>query len=156
MRALFLVLFAVILTVACVVGPAPSGTSLNLEAARKVSDSFMTDLVSDRVDLALDEMEPEFVDAVGRAEAEAAIRKLFDYCGRPLDQEFKHDEIGTRLDVPHGKRPMRKFYYAARTSMHPKGVCFFGIEVVPSKDRLRVAVFGPLKLQWGELPDWAK
>ena len=154
MRALLLVVFVVILAVAC--GAGQSGASVNLEEARKVSDSFMKDLVSDRVDLALNEMEPEFVDALGRLEAEAAIRKLFDYCGRPIDQEFKHDELGTRVDVGHGMRPMRKFYYAATTSIHPKGVCFFGIEVVPSKDRLRIAVFGPLKLQWGELPDWAK
>ena len=114
----------------------------------------MTDLVDDRVDLALDKMEPEFVNMLGRKEAEAAVRKLFEYCGRPLDQEFKHDEIGVKVDLNYGKRPIRKFYYAATTSMHPKGVCFFGIEIVPSKDRLRVGMYGPLTLKSGQLPSW--
>src|SRR5207245_4250857 len=73
----FVIMLAVILTSGCVVGPVPSGESINLKEARKVSDSFMTDLVNDRVDLALDIMEPEFVKAMGRPEAEAGIRKRF-------------------------------------------------------------------------------
>jgi hypothetical protein len=134
----------------------PNGSSIDRAAAQKVADSFMADLVADRVDGALDKMESEFVHQTGRAQAEAGVRNLFSYCGRPLDREFKHDEIGFKV-YPDGRRkPMRKFYYAATTTQHPKGECFFSVEVVPDEGSFRVTSFGPLALQSGQLPDWLK
>jgi hypothetical protein len=121
-----------------------------------VSDSFMAYLVSDRVSDAVGEMEPEIFQSAGREQVEVQVRKLFDYCGRPLDSEFKHDEIGFKV-YPNGhQKPMRKFYYAANTTQHRKGVCFFAIEVVPAQSDLRVTSFGPLMLQSGQLPDWLR
>ena len=64
-----------------------SGSSIDRTRAQKVSDSFMSDLVADRVNDAVVKMDPEIVQSLGQAQAEAAIRKLFDYCGRPLDSE---------------------------------------------------------------------
>ncbi|HKS95152.1 MAG TPA: hypothetical protein VJV74_03350 [Terriglobia bacterium] len=137
-------------------GLAPNGSSVDRAAAQKVADSFMADLVADRVDRALDKMESEFIHQTGRAQAEAAVRNLFTYCGRPLDSEFKHDEVGFKV-YPDGKRkPMRKFYYAATTTQHPKGECFFSVEVVPDQGSFRVTSFGPLTLRSGQLPDWLK
>lgn len=134
----------------------PNGSSIDHAAAQKVADSFMADLVADRADSALDKMEPEFVRQTGRAPAEAAMRNLFTYCGRPLDSEIKHDEVGFKA-YPDGRRkPMRKFYYAATTTQHPKGECFFSVEVVPDEGSFRVTSFGPLTLQAGQLPDWLK
>jgi hypothetical protein len=156
MRYLITALFALTLTQGCISGIGPGQTDINLENAREVSDAFMSDLVSDRVDLALDKMEAEFVETLGRVKAETVIRELFDYCGRPLDQEFKHYELGTSINLKNGKRPMRKFYYAATTSKHPKGICFFSVAIVPSSERLKVATFGPLMLKTGQLPEWLK
>jgi hypothetical protein len=51
---------------------------------------------------------------------------------------------------------MRKFYYAANTTEHRKGECFFAIEVVPTASGLRVTSFGPLMLQSGQLPDYLR
>ena len=156
MRRLTLLSFMVFLVQGCDAGPGLGGQTINLEKAREVSDSFMADIVRDRVDLAVSKMEPEFVASLGQTRAEAEIKKLLEYCGRPLEQEFKHSEEGVRLDLKNGNRPMLKFYYAATTSAHPKGVCFFTIEVVPSTENLRVAVFGPLMLKSGLLPEWLK
>jgi hypothetical protein len=134
----------------------PNGSSIDRAAAQKVADSFMADLVADRVDGALDKMEPEFVHQTGRAQAEAAVRNLFTYCGRPLDSEFKHDEVGFKVYLDGRRKPTRKFYYAATTTQHPKGECFFSVEVVPDQGSFRVTSFGPLTLQLGQLPDWLK
>ncbi len=65
-----------------------TGSTIDRAAAQKVSDSFMSNLAADRVKDAVNKMEPEFVQTAGQDQAEAAIRKLFDYCGRPLDTEF--------------------------------------------------------------------
>ena len=105
----------------------------------------------------MNKMEPEFVQTAGKDLDEAAIRKLFDYCGRPLDTEFKHDEIGFKVYANGHQKPMRKFYYAASTTQYPKkGECFFAVEVVPAEGGFKVTTFGPLRLQSGQLPEWLR
>ncbi len=133
-----------------------SRSSIDRAAAQNVSDSFMANLVEDRVHDAVGEMEPEMFQSATHEQVEAQIRKLFDYCGRPLDSEFKHDEVGFKVYASGHTNPTRKFYYAARTTQYPKGVCFFSVEVVPVKNGLGVTTFGPLKLQSGELPEWLR
>jgi hypothetical protein len=132
----------------------PSGATIDYAAARNVSDTFMADLVANKVNEAVGLMEPDFIQTFGRAQAEAAVPKLFDYCGRPLDSEFKHDETGFKIYLDG--HPMRKFYYAATTDRYPKGTCFFSVSVVPDKTGLKVTEYGPLKLLSGQLPAWLK
>jgi hypothetical protein len=43
----------------------PNGSSMDHAEAQKVSDSYMSDLAADRVDVALDKMETEAVQAAG-------------------------------------------------------------------------------------------
>lgn len=62
-------------------------------------------------------------------------------------------DIGVRVYATSGQKPMRKFYYAANTTRYRKGVCFFGVEIVPDQNGMRVSSFGPLMLQSGKLPD---
>jgi hypothetical protein len=144
----------VLLCVAC--AAMPNGRAIDYAAARKVSDSFMAALVANNLDDAVGLMEPDFVQELGRAQAEAAVRNLFDYCGRPLDSELKHDETGFKIYRDGHKNPMRKFYYAATTDQNAQGVCFFSVSVVPYQTGLKVTEYGPLKRQTGTLPDWAK
>src|SRR5258708_27245904 len=148
-KALVWVLFSVVVLAGC-----KSGSSIDRTAAQKVSDSFMAHLISDRVSDAVGEMEPEIFQSAGRDQVEGQVRRLFDYCGRPLDSEFKHDEIGFKVYLGGRQKPMRKFYYAANTTQHRKGVCFFAIEVVPAESELKVTTFGPLMLQSVHLPQW--
>jgi hypothetical protein len=126
-----------------------SGASIDCVGAKKVSDSFMAYLVADRVNDAVGEMDPEMFQWGRREEVEAKMRTLFDYCGRPLDSEFKHDEVGFKMYVSGHEKPMRKFYYAAKTTQYPKGVCFFSVEVVPVDNGFGITTFGPLRLQSG-------
>jgi hypothetical protein len=133
-----------------------SGSSIDRVAAQRVSDSFMAYLVADRVNDAVSEMEPEMFQWATHEQAEAQIRKLFDYCGRPLDSEFKYDEVGVKLYLSGHQNPTRKFYYAAKTTQYPKGVCFFSVEVAPIPNGFGVTTFGPLKLLSGQLPPWAR
>jgi uncharacterized membrane protein len=133
-----------------------SGSSIDRTASQKVSDSFMGYLASDRVNDAVGEMEPEIFQSARREKVEGQVRKLFNYCGRPLDSEFKHDEIGFKVYTDGRQKPMRKFYYAANTTKYKKGTCFFAVEVVPAQGDLKVTTFGPLMLQSGQLPDWLR
>lgn len=137
-------------------GVLPDGLSIDHATAQKLSDSYMSALVADRVDLALDKMEPQFLQAAGgKTKAESGLRELFNYCGRPLESELRHEETGF-FAGPGRKLPMRAFFYAGKTTQHPKGVCFFAVRVVPGGDGMKVVGFGPLKLVSGELPEWAR
>ncbi len=135
----------------------PNGSSMDRAEAQKVSDSYMSDLAADRVDLALDKMEPQFLHAAGgKTKAEAVLRDLFNYCGRPLESELKHEETGSFLGADGRRAPMRGFYYSGKTTQHPKGVCFFAVKVVPGENVMKVVSIGPLKLLTGQLPEWAR
>jgi len=135
----------------------PDRTSMDRAEALEVSNSFMSSLVADRVDLALDEMETQFVQgADGKPNAAAALRSLFNYCGRPLESELRHEETGTFLGADGRAAPMRAFYYSGKTTQNPKGVCFFAVKVVQIQNGMKVASFGPLKSVAGQLPDWAR
>jgi hypothetical protein len=130
-----------------------SGSSIDLSDARKVGDAFMDDMIADQVGQGLKRMESAFATLMPAAEAEKAMRGLFNYCGRPVDKEYKGTQVGFKF-YPNGtKKPMRKLFYAATTTTEPKGVCFFGVEIVPEDNGLKVTTFGPLKLQSGTLPE---
>jgi|SRR5271170_4109578 len=138
-------------------GTLRDGSSIDHATAQKLSDSYMSDLVTDRVDLALDKMETQFLqEAGGKTKAEAGVRELFNYCGRPLESELRHEETGLFAGTDGRRLPVRAFFYAGKTTQYPKGVCFFSVKVVPVGDDMKVVSFGPLKLLSGELPEWAR
>jgi hypothetical protein len=134
-----------------------NGSSMDHAKAQSLSDSYMSNLVADRVDLALDKMGPEFLEAAGgKTKAEAGLRNLFDYCGRPLESELRHEETGSFMYADGRTVPMRAFFYSGKTTQHSKGVCFFAVRVVPAPNGIKVVNFGPLKLIAGKLPEWAR
>jgi hypothetical protein len=124
----------------------PTGSSMDRTQAKAVSDSYMADLVADRVDLAVDGMEAQFIQSAGgNAKAGAQPRVLFDYCGRPLESELSREETGIFVYGDGHRAPMRAFYYSGRTTQQPKGVCLFAVRVVPGENGIKVVNFGPLK-----------
>jgi hypothetical protein len=135
----------------------PNGSSIDHAEAQKISDSYMSDLVANRVDLALEKMGPQFLQAAGgKSKGEAGLPSLFDYCVRPLESELKHEDTGF---FPYGdgrRAPTHGFYYSGKTAQHPKGICFFAVRVVPAENGLEVVSFGPLKLLGSKLPEWAR
>jgi hypothetical protein len=154
-----IILLVCLITVSLLTGChlSSNGSSLNDTEAQKLSNSYMSDLVADRVDLALDKMGPDFLRAVGgKAKGEVALRNLLNYCGRPLESELRHEDSGIFTYADGRQAPMRGFYYSGRTTQHPKGVCFFAVRVVPAQNGMKVVNFGPLTLQGGQLPEWAR
>ena len=121
------------------------GSSIDPTEAKKLSDSFMADVIAHRTDAALDKMEPEFVKMVNRSDFAPQLEKLLQYCGWPLDSKLKEVGTGTKLYLDGHTNPTRKFTYAVATNQYPKGGCYFSIDVAPSGHGLKVTTFGPLK-----------
>jgi hypothetical protein len=136
--------------------PMQDGSAIDLREARRVGDAFMGDIIADNVAQALTRMETGFADSMPAGQAEQGIRQLLDYCGQPVDLEYKATQVGFKAYLNGTKKPMRKLFYAAATTTEAKGVCFFAVEIVPDGKDLKVTLFGPLKLQRGTLPDWLK
>ncbi len=115
---------------------------------KETADAFMRDLTTNQIDDALDLMETDFLKAIGgRAPAKSAVERLFEYCGRPINIEFQHEERGYKLYLDGRRKPMRKMFYDAATDRNPKGVCFFSVGVVQgnSDSEYKVTEFAPLK-----------
>jgi len=134
----------------------PDGSVMDRAQALKTSDAFMAELVAERIDGALDRMEPEFSQKAGREKAANAVRKILQYCGRPLEYELRHEEVGTIADRHWKTQPMRIFFYGGKTADNPAGACFYVVRVVPAGDGMRVINFGPVKVAEGKQPDWVK
>jgi len=120
-----------------------------MAAARRLSDAFMADWIAHRSDSALDKMEPAFIGMINRSDFAPQLEKLSNYCGWPLDSELKDIQGGFKIYTDGRKNPTRKFIYAATTTQFPKGQCYFSVEIVPSRDTLKVTSFGPLKVTSG-------
>jgi hypothetical protein len=133
----------------CGCGHRSNDSAIDLAAAHKLSDAFMSDLIAHRTDAALDKMEPEFQRMVNRSEFAPQLEKLFQYCGWPLDSELRDVGIGTKVYADGHSNPIRKFTYAAATNQYPRGQCYFSVDVAPSGDTYKVTTFGPLKVTSG-------
>ena len=123
-----------------------SHKTIDTEAARKLSDQFMSDWIAHRPDAAFDKMEPEFSEMVDRPGFARQLEKLSQYCGWPQDSELKDVMSGYKLCADGRTNPTRKFIYAANTNQFAKGQCFFSVEVAPSGEGVRVTSYGPLKV----------
>jgi hypothetical protein len=102
---------------------------MDAEAARRLSDEFMADVVSQHADLAFDKMEPEFKREVSRGDFASAFDELSQYCGWPLDSELKNIQAGSKTYKDGHTNATMRFMYATNTNRAPKGGCFFSIEV---------------------------
>ena len=61
---------------------------------------------------------------------------MFAMLGKPLDVEYRMDELGRKTGTGGYDKPMRKFWYAARTTKYEKGTVFLTVEVVPDEGHL--------------------
>lgn len=112
MRNLSIVVFVICGTLGIAYGQQGQKQSASDSTGWKtLADQFMSELVGNRIDKALDLMEPEFIDtAGGKQKAKEAIEGLFAYCGRPLDSEFRHEERGFKQYLSGPRKEMRKFW----------------------------------------------
>lgn len=109
--------------------------AIDRTTARLVSDEIANRLrEDDRVKLR-SLMESGFKEYYDDVEFNSIVDEMVGAYGRPLELEFKMDEIGRKTAIGYDK-PLRKFWYAARTSKYEKGTVYLTVEIVPDGDRL--------------------
>jgi hypothetical protein len=102
-------------------------------AARHVADAFVADLLASRQDQMYARMERRFREDNPQGAFPPYLDAMFAWGGKPLSAEFKAYEDGRKFYLDGTSKPMRKFWYAARTTKSEGGPYFLMVEVVPDE-----------------------
>ena len=136
-------------------GCAHNSAAIDAKRARDVSDKVAQAIIQDRTKDLYQLMEKAFRDAASEQDIKPMLAQLYSAYGTPLEVEFKNDEVGFKVYADGVRKPMRKFWYALRTSTQPKGTYFFFTEIVPDGDSTRCSSFSIVSFSNG-IPDSLK
>ncbi len=131
---------------------AADGSSIDPRKARELSDSVVKDIIADRYDRLRQKMEQAFRDGVPEKDMKPLAEKVYSIYGKPLEAEFKNEEIGYRIYENGERTPMRKYWYAVRTSKHDKGTAFLFTEIIPDGESLACGQFSIVSFPLGAPP----
>ena len=123
--------------------------------ARNLSDRVASDLIHDRRSILRDTMENAFRETVEANDFDSIIDQMLQVYGRPIEFEFKQEELGSKLYADGTTKAMRKFWYAAETTKYEKGSHFLIVEVVPDGGELAVSSFAIVNFPLG-IPETLK
>lgn len=126
--------------------------AIDREQARKLCDSIVVSFQKDDRAGLRKSMEKGFRDYYDDASFSSLIDQVFAAYGKPLDVEYKMDELGRKTGSGSYDKPMRKFWYATRTSKHEKGVVFLTVEVVPDEGHMASSGFAMVTFPMGVPP----
>jgi hypothetical protein len=129
--------------------------SIDENRAREVSDTLAQAIINDQTKDLYYLMEKGFRDAASEQDVKPMLAQLYSVYGKPLEVEYKSDELGFKIYTDGTKKPMRKFWYAVRTSTQPKGTYYFFTEIVPDGDSPRCSSFSIVSFPLG-VPDSLK
>ena len=115
---------------------AEADKAIDHEQARKLSDSIADHLLKDDRPMLRNAMEKGFRDNYDDAAFASLIDQMYAVYGKPLDVEYKMDHLGRKTGTGGYDKPMRKFWYATRTTKYEKGTVFLTVEVVPDDGHL--------------------
>jgi len=136
-------------------GCAQWNASVDAKRAREVSDKMAQALIEDRTKDIYQLMEKAFREAASEQDIKPMLAQLYSAYGKPLEVEFKNEEVGFKVSADGARKPMRKFWYALRTSTQLKGTYFFFTEIVPDGDSPRCSSFSIVSFSSG-IPDSLK
>jgi hypothetical protein len=129
--------------VACIKPPiitpfsqAEADKAINLKQARKLSDSIADALLKDDRASVRNAMEKGFRDYYNDTSFSSLIDQMFAAYGKPLAVEYKMDELGRKTATGGYDKPVRKFWYATRTSKYEKGTVYLVVDIVPDEGAL--------------------
>ncbi len=108
--------------------------------ARNLSDRVANELIQDPRDNR-DSMESAFRDTVTANDFNSILDQMVQVYGKPIEFEFKREELGSKVYADGTTKAMRKFWYAANTTKYEKGSHFLIVEVVPDGGNVAVSSF---------------
>ena len=110
--------------------------AIDHERARNLSDSIADNLLKDNRTNLRKSMEKGFRDYFDDEAFASLIDRMFAAYGKPLEVEYKMDELGRKTGSGGYDKPVRKFWYATQTSKYEKGTVYLIVEIVPDEGML--------------------
>jgi hypothetical protein len=155
-------IFLMLLLAACVKPPvitpasqAEADKAIDHTRARELSDSIAQNLLKDdRVSLR-SQLEGRAREAYDEKSFGSIIDQMFAMYGKPLQADFKTDDLGRKTGTEGYDKPVRKFWYALRTEKHQIGTVFLTVEIVPDDHGLASSGVQMLTFPLGA-PPWLK
>ncbi len=118
-------------------------------AARHLGDQVAKDLEADNRDALRERMESAFTNTVSAKEFDDICNQMVEIYGRPIEFEFKQEELGSKFDAHGATTPMRKFWYAAKTTKYDKGSHFLIVEIIRDQGEVAVSSFAIVNFPLG-------
>ena len=127
----------------------PEYSLVDINKARLFSDATAADLKADRRRDLYKNLEKSFRQAFTVDDVDAMVEQMVQVYGKPIEFEFKQEELGQKSYPEGSTKPMGKFWYAATTTKFQKGSHFLVVEVVPDGDTLAVSSFAIVNFPLG-------
>lgn len=129
------------------------GSTIDQKKAREFSDSVVKAIIEDRQNDLRQKMEQAFQDYYSENDMKPLAEQVYSAYGKPLNVEFKKDEVGYKIYDTGERKPMRKFWYALETTKQDKEQKFLFTEIVSNGDGLACAGFSIVTFSQGIPPD---
>ena len=129
------------------------GSTIDRQKAREFSDSVVKAVIEDREKDLRQKMEQAFQDYYSKKEMKPLLERMYSAYGKPLEVEFKKDEVGYKIYDTGERKPMRKFWYAVKTTKQDTEQKFLFTEIVSNGDVLSCAAFSIVTFSQGIPPD---
>jgi hypothetical protein len=120
--------------------------------ARQLSASIADSLLKDDRARLRKQLEKAARDYYDEASIGSTVDQMFAMYGKPLEANYKMDEIGRKTGSGGYDKPMRKFWYAVRTPKYEKGGVYLTVEVVPDEGGLATSGFSLVTFPLGAPP----
>ena len=135
---------------------AEADKAIDHSRARQLGDSIADNLLkNDRVSLR-NQMEKGARDSYDDKSFGSIIDQMFALYGKPLEAEYKTDELGRKTGTGGYDKPVRTFWYALRTDKYKKETVFLTVEIVPDDGGLASSSFRMVTFPAGPAPPWLK
>lgn len=120
----------------------PDGSTINYEHGLDISDRVTKDLIGDNAKDLYPLLDEGFATRLKNTDdLGKVLQDMFAQYGRPLRVQLKACETGYRADGSF-ERPRRSYYYSCNTTKYSVGKFFVKVEVVPSRDYMKLGVTG--------------
>jgi hypothetical protein len=123
--------------------------NIDISEARKLGDSVTSDVLRHDLKDLHKKLEKPFRDLANEENLNSMLMQMIQVYGRPVDFEFKKQELSSKVYPDGTSKVMRELWYSTQTTKYEKGSHFLLIEVVPDEGTLAVSSFAIVNFPLG-------
>jgi hypothetical protein len=128
------------------------GLAIDREKAFEFSNRLVEDITAERSEEIYSKMNELSHKSFSVDEIPKTFEKINSHFGKLIETKYKAEEIGYWLFPDGTKKPMRKFFYSAKTEKAEMGKYFLQIAVIAEEENLKCANFSMVEFPNG-LPE---